>query len=538
MKKSILTILGFLFAFSFTLTVRAQGQPGKITTVRGQVIDAQDKQPVIGASVIEVDKDGRTVSGTTTDISGNFSLRLKNSEDKISVSYLGYKTFSAAINNRPVINIQLSQDSRMLNNVVVTARRTVDNGTGLNIDARDMTTATATVQAKDLEELSATSIDQALSGRLPGVDVSATTGDPGAGMSIRIRGTTSINGSSQPLIILDGLPFDTEVPSDFNFGTADENGYAQLLNIAPTDIQEITVLKDAAATAVWGSRAANGVLIIKTKRGIIGRPQITYNFKGSYSKQPKGIPLLDGYQYATLIPEAVSNGGGNPLDIQTNKEFSYDPYDPYWYYNYSNNTNWIDEITRAGSLQDHNVSMTGGGEKAKYYASLGFTNQQGTTVGTDLKRLTAKINLDYHVSSRIRFRSDVTFTNLNNHLNWTNGIRGVAYNKMPNMAVNQYDEFGNRTPVYLSPVSNVQGTYGGTYNPVAMATQATSLQKGNRVIPRFYLQYDILPSLLTSTFDVGFDINRILSCRKSPRGDPVRRLSSIVRETVTGMYLE
>src|SRR6185295_9719759 len=125
--------------------------------------------------------------------------------------------------------------------------------------------------AKEMEEMQAASIDQALQGRLPGVDIAATSGDPGAGLQIRIRGTSSINSSVDPLIVVDGMPYETAIPSDFNFGAADEVGYAQLLDIAPSDIRDITILKDAAATAVWGSRAANGVIVINTKRGGVSR---------------------------------------------------------------------------------------------------------------------------------------------------------------------------------------------------------------------------------------------------------------------------
>jgi len=280
------------------------------------------------------------------------------------------------------------------------------------------------------------------------------------------------------------------------------------------------VLKDAAATAVWGSRAANGVLVINTKRGAIGKPQITYNLKASYNKQPENIPLLNGNQYSTLIPEAVANAGGNPLDIQTYKEFSFDPYDPFYYYNYSNNTNWIDAITQVGYSQDHNLSMSGGGEKARYYASVGYNGTVGTTVGTDLKRITSKINLDYNVSNRIRFKTDITYTNLTNNSNFVGNdnynVRATAYTKMPNMSIYQYDEYGNMSPNYFSPLFNIQGNYvldvdknrsAGTYNPVAMALEAKNIQYGNRIIPHFQLQYDIVPSFLISTFDVQFDVN-------------------------------
>src|SRR5690606_29504596 len=152
-----------------------------------------------------------------------------------------------------------------------------------------------------LQEMQSSSIDEALQGRLPGVDIAANSGDPGSGMSIRIRGTASLSGSAEPLIVLDGMPYETEVPSDFNFGAADEDGYAQLLNLAPADIETISVLKDAAATAMWGARGSNGVLLITTKRGTLSRPRVSYTFRGSLATVPSAIPLLNGDQYSALI---------------------------------------------------------------------------------------------------------------------------------------------------------------------------------------------------------------------------------------------
>ena len=176
--------------------------------------------------------------------------------------------------NRTTINIELEQTSNTLSDVVVTANKTTSNGL-LTIDRRNSTTAVATLDAKAIEEMSSATIDQALQGRLPGVDIAANSGDPGAGMQIRIRGTSTINGSTNPLIVLDGMPYETEIPSDFNFGTADEQGYAALLNIAPADIADISVLKDAASAAIYGSRAANGVILITTKRGSAGKVSFT-----------------------------------------------------------------------------------------------------------------------------------------------------------------------------------------------------------------------------------------------------------------------
>jgi TonB-dependent SusC/RagA subfamily outer membrane receptor len=338
------------------------------------------------------------------------------------------------------------------------------------------------VDASDLAEIQATSIDQALQGRMAGVDIVANSGDPGAGMSIRIRGTSSINQSSDPLIVVDGMPYDVEVSSDFNFATATEQGYAQLLNIAPSDIKDITVLKDAAATAIWGSRASNGVLVINTRRGAIGKPTVNYTFKGTITKQPDPIPLLSGDQYSMLIPEAYMNRDGRPLNTTVVKEFQYDPNDPYYFYNYSNNTDWVDEITQLGYLHDHNISLQGGGEKARYFASLGYNKTVGTTIGTDFNRINARVNLDFNVSSRIRFRSDVSFTHVDNDQiynvsgksNDPQNPRAIAYMKMPNMSVYEYDEYGNNSGNYFSPFFNIQGAYPQTYNPVALLKHGKS----------------------------------------------------------------
>ncbi|EHQ31143.1 SusC/RagA family TonB-linked outer membrane protein [Mucilaginibacter paludis] len=516
MKTLLLKSLCFLIAGILIGVMPVQAQVQQSITIRGRVIDKKDKQAIIGASVIELDNNNRTVTGVSTDIDGNFAIKISKPTNQISVSFIGYKTFlTKAINDRRVINVQLEANTGQLVEVSITGNRTVNNGTGLNIDARNSTMASATINAKDLEELAVTSIDQALAGRLPGVDFGATSGDPGAGMSIRIRGTASITGSAEPLIVLDGMPYETEIPKDFNFGTADDVGYAQLLNISPSDIKDITVLKDAASTAVWGSKAANGVLLINTKRGAMGSPVVTYNFKGTMAHQPKSIPMLNGNSYATLIPEEIMNATGAPLDFLgnngQNKAFQYDPSDAFYYYNYGQNTNWIDLITRTGYTQDHNISMSGGGEKARYYTSFGYLNQIGTTLGTDLGRITTKINLDYTVSSRLRFRTDLTYTHVNNTLNYDNSLRTVAYNKMPNMSPYLFDEYGHITGAYFSPESNIQGKYPDTYNPLALANTGLSHLTGERITPKFNIQYDIIPSLLVSTVDLQFDINNTKS---------------------------
>ena len=503
-KASALTII-----LSFAgMLVTAQ------TVLRGKIIDKAGK-PIQGVSVSELDADNRIVKGAQTDVAGNYVLNNANgAKNRISVSFIGYKTITQKINGRTAINLTLEENQGDLGEVVITARPISSNGM-MNIPEKNLTTAVAKINAKEMEEMQAPSIDQALQGRLSGVDITASSGDPGAAMNIRIRGVSSINSTGIPMIVLDGMPYETEIPSDFNFGTADEQGYAQLLNISPADIMTISVLKDAAATAIWGARAANGVLVITTKRGTIGKPSINYTFKGSASLVPEAIPLLNGDQYSSLIPEAFMNRIGTTLNTTTSREFNYDPNDPYWFRNYSNNTNWIDAISRTGYVQDHTISLNGGGEKAKYFASVGYFDQQGITIGTALQRISTRINLDYNVSEKIKFFTSFAYTHSDQARNYLgssaasgeSSIRGMAYIKMPNQSVFEYNDRGEPTTNYFSPAANIQGQYSRVYNPVAMADKAMSTIFGDRVIPRFQVDYDIVKKVLKATFDVQLDIN-------------------------------
>jgi len=484
------------------------------TVLRGKITDKSGK-PIQGVSVSELDADNRIVKGAQSDVAGNYVLNNANgAKNRISVSFIGYKSITQKINGRTSINFTLEEQQGDLGEVVITARPTSSNGM-MNIPEKNLTTAVAKINAKEMEEMQAPSIDQALQGRLSGVDITASSGDPGAAMNIRIRGVSSINSTGIPMIVLDGMPYETEIPSDFNFGTADEQGYAQLLNISPADIMTISVLKDAAATAIWGAKAANGVLVITTKRGNIGKPSMNYTFKGSVSMVPSPIPLLNGDQYSSLIPEAFMNRIGSTLNTTSSREFNYDPNDPYWYHNYSNNTNWIDAISRTGFIRDHTLSLNGGGEKAKYFASVGYFDQQGITLGTGLQRINTRINLDYNVSEKIKFFTSFSYTHSDQTRNYLgsssasgeSSIRGMAYIKMPNMSVFEYNDLGEPTTNYFSPAGNIQGQYSRVYNPVAMADKAMYTILGDRVIPRFQVDYDIIKRVLKATFDVQLDIN-------------------------------
>ncbi|MFL1011698.1 SusC/RagA family TonB-linked outer membrane protein [Flavisericum labens] len=500
----------FIVIFMSTLQLSAQDSD----VIRGQVLDVASQQPLPGATVIEQDAENRTITGVVTDFDGNFAILVKNTSNKLVISSMGFTTQTLTIGSKRNFVVNMVENIEGLEEIVISATKTAESGL-LNIAARDLTTSAVTISAADVENTQAASIDEALQGRIAGVDITASSGDPGAGMQIRIRGTSSITGSSDPLVVVDGMPFETAIPEDFNFGSADQQGYAALLNVAPSDIESITILKDAAATAMWGARAASGVLIINTKRGAVGRPKIGYNFTGTYSKLPRTIPMLSGDQYSILIPEAFMNRTGTPLNTLTVKEFQYDPQEVYWYKNYGNNTNWVDAISQTGITGDHNLSLQGGGDRARYYASVGYYNAKGVTKGTGFERINGRLNLDYVVSDRIRFKADLAYTNSVTQRNYVNTfgsndrdrLRSVAYTKMPNMGIYEYDDLGDLTPNYFSPAQNIQGSYPRTYNPVALAEYATNEQTEFRIVPKFQLKIDLIPSKLFSTFDLQFDFS-------------------------------
>jgi TonB-linked SusC/RagA family outer membrane protein len=512
-KHMQLLATAFLLAFSLSsATVYAQNK----IIVRGTVVDLNTKENLAFVNIVEMDADNRFISSGQTDSDGKFVMTISNQTGtKLAFTFLGYKKQVIPVGTRAVFNIQLESNEQMLREVSVTAQKSVNDGM-MNVKERNMTVAYSKIDAKSLEDLQVASIDDALQGRMAGVDIVATSGEPGAGMSIRIRGTTSINSSSDPLIVVDGIPFETVIDDDFDFATADEEQYASLLNVAPADIEEIIVLKDAAATAIWGSKGANGVLQIKTKRGTISKPKVQYTFKGTSENPQKPIPTLNGDQYTSFIMEAKQNTAeaaiGNVMTPLAFPEFFYDPKNPYYYYNFGQNTDWAAAVTEKGFTQDHNMSLTGGGDKARYRMSLGYLNQDGTVIGQNYTRLTSRVNLDYFVSDKVRFSADIAYTWGNRQGNYATDVLSKSYTKMPNQSIFEYTNGGDLTTVYFSPEITPQGTWSpasdaGIYNPVAMANASTNQVLSERVVPTLTLHYQFLPEVLRYQLDVAFDIN-------------------------------
>ena len=467
--------------------------------IRGVVTAAIDKLPLPGANVLLVNKDGRVVGNAVTDMDGNYSMRVETrAGDNLVATYIGMKKATIPVKGKMTINIVMQDETVMLEGATIVGNKRVNNGM-MDVSERDLTTAMSRISMSDLEDgMTAPSVEDALQGRIAGMDIAASSGDPGAGMSIRIRGTTSMTGSSQPLIVVDGFPYDVSVDDDFDFATADEEEYSQLLNVAPDDIKEITVLKDAAATALYGAKAANGVLMITTKRGTVSKPRISYTFKGTVISRPHGIETLSGDEYTTLIQEALMNSG-KIYDPTADPEFAYDVNQPYYFYNYGANTNWYDEVTRTGFSQDHTASISGGGDKAQYRASIGYYNANSVVIGTGLDRINARLNVDYNISKQLKFSASMAYTRTDDRKNYISyfstgqNATSMACTRMPNMSVYEYNEIGLWTGNFFTPEESPQGKWnpgsssGGVYNPVAMAKDGYFQTLSNNVVSNLSL---------------------------------------------------
>ncbi|HNZ69324.1 MAG: SusC/RagA family TonB-linked outer membrane protein [Prolixibacteraceae bacterium] len=504
-----LKLVAAILLFYLLIPFMSVGQSTRTErVVRGTVTSATDGQTLPGTTVIEADDNKRIITATITDINGQYVLRIKNPANNIAFSFVGYITQGQKIGDQTLINVTLKEETQVIEGIVVTAEKKVSDG-AFEIPLREVSTAVQTISAKEFEGIQVTSIDEAMQGRIAGLDIVANSGDLGSGATMTIRGTSSINANTQPLIVVNGIPYEIQIDPSFDFAAANQEQYANMLSINPDDIEEITVLKDASSTAVWGSKGANGILVIKTKKGATGPTRVQYSYRFTGARQPKGMNMLNGDDYSMMIKQAYFNPQQDENAANV-REFLYDPTFSE-YENFNNNTDWVDEVTKTGFKHDHYLNISGGGQRARYRVSGGFLTQTGTVIGQMLNRITTTASLDYSVSDRIKFISELSFFFTDNNRNYDN-ILGISYRKMPNVSVYQQNLNGENTNVYynISRSSSLHGSQRDLRNPVALANLATNNLKNYRIRPTFRLQYDLLdPEIQTLKYnlDVSFDVN-------------------------------
>lgn len=460
-------------------------QTGQI--ISGRVYDSMG--PVMMANVVEVDAANRIVAACVTDFNGNFSFKLKSPKNKLKVSFVGYKTQVLPI-NKTQFDIKLV-DATQVKEVVVHSKKRAQ-GSGLAIPEREISSARQTISTKEFEGLAITTVDEALQGRIAGLDIVANSGNLGSGTSMRLRGVSSINGSSEPLIVVDGNVWQTD--QKFDLTGANDEKFAELLNVNPEDIESISVLKDAAATAIWGSQGANGVIEIKTKRGSRGKTRVTYSYRLTGTYQPIGYKMLNGDEYTMLMKEEYFNP--RLSDAASNiKEFNYERNGFPEYDMYDNNTDWLKAVKQTGWRQNHYLALSGGGEKANFRIAAGYDHETGSIIKQQLDRFTTRVALDYFVSDRIKIETNVALTYTKNQKNRAD-LLATAYVRMPNLSIyeqdgnnNDLDEYYHLPYTTLSAELSDQLNY---YNPVALAHLAKNDESSYSIEPEFKLNYNLL----------------------------------------------
>ena len=485
MSNRLYRILGLIILSCQLSIINAFAQQAG-DVISGTVVD--DFGPVVMANVVEIDAANRIVASTVTDINGNFSFRVKNVKDKLRISFVGYKTQTFRF-DRTHYEVTMV-DATQISEVTVTARRRTD-GAGLQIPLDEISTARQSIDMKEFDGLAITTVDEALQGRIAGLDIVANSGNLGSGTSMRLRGVSSINGSSEPLIVVDGNVWETNT-NNFDFQSANEEKFAELLNVNPEDIESISVLKDAAATAVWGSQGSNGVIEIKTKRGTRGQTRVNYSYRLTGTYQPNGYEMLNGDEYTMLLKEeyfnpSLSDASSDIPELNYNPSFSE-------YEMYNNNTDWLKEVKKVGWRQNHYLALTGGGEKAHFRIGAGYDHETGSIIEQVLNRFTSRVNLDYFVSDRIKIETNISLTYTKNKKN--NGdLLSIAYIRMPNLSVYEQDRNGNDLEDYYSMLPTVSSQLRDQLdhkNPVALAHLASNDETSYNITPEFKLRYNLL----------------------------------------------
>ena len=457
-----------LLAISLMLVLCFMGAIAQdMRTITGVVMDGElENEPLIGATVGVGDKKIQT--GTVTDVNGKFTLSVPEEAQSIRVSYVGYDAKIVLL--KPGVShysVTLSASGHSISEVVVTGYQ--------NIDRRKLTAAVSEIKISDENLGAIKNIDEALAGQIAGVSSVSTSGAPGSPAKIRIRGTASINGVQEPLWVLDGMPLEgNDIPTMENLNDIDDIYQTSIAGLNPADIDNITVLKDAAATAIYGARAANGVIVITTKKGKEGRPIVSFSTKLSVTPK-RGIDrlnLLNSNEKVNLELDLLSsnytyreNKGGVAQIINSLGEmpaYKLGGWDALsetaqQQINQLRNTNvdWNDILFRTVFNQEYNASVSGGSERAHYYASLGYYDEKGTTVGVENNRYNVTLKADFKVNKVLKLGASV-FANQRKQKSYMTDAGGftnpIYYSRMVNPYFQPYDANGN-----YNYDTNVQG---------------------------------------------------------------------------------
>lgn len=455
MRKVLL--LGFTLLF---VSAMAFGQNRVIT---GTVISGEDNLPIPGASVLVK---GTTV-GVATDLDGKFSINVPSDRNILIVSFVGLETQELNIGNQSIMSITLRQDMKSLQEVIVV-------GYG-EMTKREVTGAISSVSSEDIKNLPVAGIDQAIQGRAAGVLVSSASGTPGGAISINVRGTASISASNEPLYVVDGMPVYSGNTSSIGRGGQTTNVLSQ---INPNDIESIEILKDAASAAIYGSRGANGVVLITTKRGKAGKAQVDLSVYRGVQQPTNRVENVTGSQWRQLMNESRLNDGGSA--IFTDSQVAEAP-----------NSDWNGLIFQEGSIEDYNVSIRGGSENTQFFVSGGMFKNEGFIKSFDFTRYSTSLSVDHKFSQKVDLKSNLRIVNTRQNLNGNdNNIFGVF--SAASLARPDFEPFledGSYNHAFSTLIAH----------PLALVQEIKNELNEFRLQPNISVGYKIIPGLRFET---------------------------------------
>ena len=490
-------ILGVLVHTNANAKIPDQIQ--QVRSVTGTIVDEND-QPLPGATVMVLG----TNQGTTASFDGEFEITVPSGSDTLVFSYIGYITQEIVLNGQTTLSIKLLPDTTNLNEVVV-----VGYGTQKK---KDVVGAISSVKSEELVLSSTPSVGQALQGRVSGLQIVQNSAQPGGGQDFRIRGAASINASNQPLIVVDGFPItDFQQPDSGNRYDGGTQGILNSFN--PNDIESIEVLKDASSTAIYGARASNGVILITTKKGKMGKISVDYSTSYSFQDYINNYEILGLQEWMQLRNDAAYENWAflnrvYPYSDRTLEDAIANPvngvaftrfYSDEQIRNAGQGTDWLGLVTRDGSIQQHNLSVRGGSESTRYFLSGNFYEQNGIVKNSGFERSSLRINIDQTLNKYVNFGLNLTTSRINNQNSQLGGdqyensgiIRG-AIQQGPH--IQPIDEFGNYP---INPDSALEP------NPLSLLTIS---DEGviDRTLGNFYLEVKPIPGL-TARMQAGFD---------------------------------
>ncbi|MEP2670458.1 MAG: TonB-dependent receptor [Cyclobacteriaceae bacterium] len=459
-----------LLLFLLPGIVKAQSR-----TVTGTVTYSDDASGIPGVNVLVKG----TSTGVVTDFNGSYTIQVPSDNSTLVFSFIGFTTQEILVGTNTQIDVKLSEDVQQLSEIVVT-------GYGEQ-ERKTLTSSISSIDKSAIENLPSPSPDVLMQGRASGVLVTSNSGTPGGGISVRVRGSTSVNAGNDPLYVIDGIPMQSTVIANTG-DLANEGVGGQLSNpmadINPADIESIEVLKDASATAIYGARAANGVVLITTKRGNNKGTKINVGSYYGVQNVWKKPDLVDGPTFEMLRNEAAVNNGGSPIYA--------DPAS-------ATNTNYADQIFREAAISNFDISVTGGDNKLQYMISGSKFNQEGIIAPSEFDRATGRLNLDAFVTDKLKIGTSILYSkNTRNRVNNDDNISGALGGTFffpPNLPAYQPDGSYTKFSIFE--------------NPLAVINENNISMKTNRVLANVYAEYEFFPGLsLRSTYSQDYSSTR------------------------------